>query len=419
MILSTMNTKVARLGVVAILGACVATTTGCNAFRGHGKYTQEHINKSRERLDQMKSATQYDMAFQTYRAGDLEKAQRLVDVTLAMSPTVVKAHVLRGRIMIERGLLEDALASLKRAEALEPTNVDANYYQAIAYERVLKREDALAYFMKAAELDPSNPQYVVAASEMMIDLGRTQEAEAYLTRQTERFEHNAGVRQTLGHLAMMRDDATTAAVMFNEARLLAPDDSAILEDLTRAQLATGSYGEAEMNVARLLRDPENAGRRDLLHVQARCLTELNRMVEARDVLVQLTSGLEGAADTEAWVGLGNVAYVLKDLNRVRISSSRVIALAPDRPEGYMLKALWHRRMGDTDRALLEVERTLQRNPSFASALTLKGIMLADRGQYEEARIALGSALRADPTNSDVAVLLGSVEQAEMVSAGEL
>lgn len=419
MILSTMNTKVARLGVVAILGACVATTTGCNAFRGHGKYTQEHINKSRERLDQMKSATQYDMAFQTYRAGDLEKAQRLVDVTLAMSPTVVKAHVLRGRIMIERGLLEDALASLKRAEALEPTNVDANYYQAIAYERVLKREDALAYFMKAAELDPSNPQYVVAASEMMIDLGRTQEAEAYLTRQTERFEHNAGVRQTLGHLAMMRDDATTAAVMFNEARLLAPDDSAILEDLTRAQLATGSYGEAEMNVARLLRDPENTGRRDLLHVQARCLTELNRMVEARDVLVQLTSGLEGAADTEAWVGLGNVAYVLKDLNRVRISSSRVIALAPDRPEGYMLKALWHRRMGDTDRALLEVERTLQRNPSFASALTLKGIMLADRGQYEEARIALGSALRADPTNSDVAVLLGSVEQAEMVSAGEL
>lgn len=419
MMQSMMNTKVARLGVVAVLGACVATTTGCNAFRGHGKYTQEHINNSRERLDQMKSATQYDMAFQTYRAGDLEKAQRLIDVTLAMSPTVVKAHVLRGRIMIERGLLEDALASLKRAEALDPTNVDASYYQAIAYERVLKREDALAYFMKAAELDPSNPQFVVAASEMMIDLGRTEEAEAYLTRQTERFEHNAGVRQTLGHLAMMRDDPTTAAVMFNEARLLAPDDSAILEDLTRAQLATGTYGEAEMNVARLLRDPENAGRRDLLHVQARCLTELNRMVEARDVLVQLTSGLEGAADTEAWVGLGNVAYVLKDLNRVRTSSARVIALAPDRPDGYMLKALWHRRMGDTDRALLEVERTLQRSPSYASALTLKGIMLADLGQYEEARIALGSALRADPTNSDVAVLLGSVEQAEMVSAGEL
>lgn len=416
---NTMNSKMVRAGAAALLGACVATSTGCNAFRGHGKYTQEHINNSRERLDQMKSATQYDMAFQTFRAGDLEKAQRLVDATLAVSPTVVKAHVLRGRILIERGLIEDALASLQRAEALEPTNVEANYYQAIAYERVLKREDALTYFMKAAEYDPSNPQYVLAASEVLIDLGRTQEAEAYLERQTARFENNAGIRQTLGHLAMMRDDASTAAVMFNEARLLAPDDSAILEDLMRAQVAVGSYGEAEMNAARLLRDPANAGRRDLMQVQARCLTELNRMVEARDVLVVLTSGLEGAGDTEAWIGLGNVAYVLKDLNRVRAASTRVIALAPDRPDGYMLKALWHRRMGDTDRALLEVERTLQRSPAHASALTLKGIMLADRGQYEAARIALGSALRADPSNSDVAVLLGSVEQAEMVSAGEL
>ncbi|MBX3316346.1 MAG: tetratricopeptide repeat protein [Phycisphaeraceae bacterium] len=416
---NTLKSRFVRNAAMAMLGACVMTATGCNAFRGHGKYTQEHINKSRERLDQMKAATQFDMAMQTYRAGDLEKAQRLIDATLAMSPTVARAHVLRGRILIERGMIEEALISLKRGEALDPTNADASYFQAIAYERVLKREDALSYFMKSAELDPTNPQHVVAAAEMMIDLGRTQEAEAYLTRQTERFEHNAGVRQTLGHLAMMRDDPKTASIMFNEARLLAPDDSAILEDLTRAQLAIGSFGEAEMNVSRLLRDPQNASRRDLLHVRARCLTELNRMVEARDVLVQLTSGLEGAADTEAWVGLGNVAFVLKDLNRVRTASARVIALAPDRPDGYMLKALWHRRMGDADRALLEVERTLQRSPSHASALTLKGIMLADRGQYEDARIALGAALRADPANSDVAVLLGSVEQAEMASAGEL
>ncbi|MBX3362909.1 MAG: tetratricopeptide repeat protein [Phycisphaeraceae bacterium] len=416
---NTLKSKFVRNAAMAMLGACVMTATGCNAFRGHGKYTQEQINKSRERLDQMKAATQFDMAMQTYRAGDLEKAQRLIDATLAMSPTVARAHVLRGRILIERGMIEEALISLKRGEALDPTNADASYFQAIAYERVLKREEALSYFMQSAELDPTNAQHVVAAAEMMIDLGRTQEAESYLTRQTERFEHNAGVRQTLGHLAMMRDDAKTASIMFNEARLLAPDDSAILEDLTRAQLAIGSFGEAEMNVSRLLRDPQNASRRDLLHVRARCLTELNRMVEARDVLVQLTSGLEGAADTEAWIGLGNVAYVLKDPNRVRTASARVIALAPDRPDGYMLKALWHRRMGDTDRALLEVERTLQRSPSHASALTLKGIMLADRGQYEDARIALGAALRADPANSDVAVLLGSVEQAEMASAGEL
>lgn len=413
------STRVCRLGAAALLVAAAATTTGCNAFRTHGKYTQEHIAKSRERLDQMKSATQFDMAQQAFLAGDLDKSQKLVEASLAMSPNVSKSHVLRGRIMIEKGLIEQALDSLARAEAIDPASVDAHYYQAVAFERVLKREEALAHYVKAAELDPSNAQYAVAATEMLIDLDRTSEAEKYLGQQAARFENNAGVRQTLGHLALMRDDAKTAVVMFNEARLLAPDDADILEDLTRAQFQVGAYAEAEANASRLLRDEANAGRRDLMHLRARCLADLDRVVEARDVLVTLTTGLEGAGDTEAWIGLGNVAYILKDLARVRAAASRVIALAPDRPDGYMLKALWHRRMGDTDKALLEIERTLDRSASHASALTLKGIILADRGQYEDARVALGAALRSDPANADVATLLGSVEQAEVAAAGEL
>ena len=414
-----MKTHALRLGAAAILAAAAATSTGCNAFRTHGKYTQEHITKSRERLDQMKSATQYDMAQQAFLAGDLDKSQKLVDASLAVSPAVARSHVLRGRIMIEKGLIEQALQSLARAEAIDPGFVDAHYYQGIAFERVLKREDALAHYVKAAELDPSNAQYAVAATEVLIDLDRTADAEKFLSQQSERFQNNAGIRQTLGHLALMRDDPKTAVVMFNDARLLAPDDADILEDLTRAQFQTGAFAEADANASRLLNDPANAGRRDLLHLRARCLADLNRVVEARDILITLTSGLEGAGDTEAWIGLGNVAYVLKDLARVRAAATRVIALAPDRADGYMLKALWHRRMGDTDKALLEIERTLERSPSHASALTLKGIILADRGQYEAARVALGAALRSDPANADVATLLGSVEQAEVAVAGEL
>jgi len=414
-----MKSNALRIGAAAIILAAAATSTGCNSFRTHGKYTQEHITKSRERLDQMKSATQFDMAQQAFLAGDLDKAQKLVDSSLAVSPTVARSHVLRGRIMIEKGLIEQALQSLARAEAIDPNSVEAHYYQAIAFERVLKREEALSHYVKASELDPSNAQYAVAATEVLIDLDRTADAEKFLSAQAERFQNNAGVRQTLGHLAMMRSDAKTAVAMFNEARLLAPDDADILEDLTRAQFQVGALAEADANASRLLRDPANAGRRDLMHLRARCLAELNRVVEARDILINLTSGLEGAGDTEAWIGLGNVAYILKDLARVRAAATRVIALAPERPDGYMLKALWHRRMGDTDKALLEIERTLERGPSHASALTLKGIILADRGQYEDARVALGAALRSDPANADVATLLGSVEQAEVAAAGEL
>lgn len=410
--------KTMRVGALALLAATMATSTGCNAFRSQGKYTREGTSKARQRLDEMKSATQYDMARQAYLAGDLVKARNLVDGSLALNPQIAKSHVLRGRIMLEMGMIDLALASLQRAEVIDPTNVEAAYFQGVSFERILQRAEALTHYQRAAELDPTNAQYVIAATEMIIDQGRTEDAERYLNAMSETFAHNAGVRQTLGHLALMRDDAQTAARLFNEARLLAPDDGAILEDLARAQYSIGNFAEAEMNVSRLLRDTTNSNRRDLLHMHARCLTELNRLIEARETLVTLTTGLEGAADTEAWIGLGNISYILKDMGRLRAASTRVIALAPDRPDGYMMKALWHRRMGDLDRALLEVDRTIHRNPQHATALTLKGIILADRGQFESSRIALGAALRADPTNASVLNLLDSIEQSEIAAAGE-
>lgn len=416
--ISKSHARTIRAGALALLAAAITTSTGCNAFRGHGKYTQEGASKARQRLDDMKSATSYDMARQAYLAGDLAKARNLVDGSIGLNPQVARSHVLRGRIMLEMGVIDQAIADFQRAEVIDPTNVEAAYFQAVCFERIVRREEALSHYLRAVDLDPTNAQYVIAATEMMIDLGQTDEAERFLNSKSDTFAHNAGVRQTLGHLALMRDDHATAVKVFNEARLLAPDDGAILEDLARAQYAVGNFGDAEMNVSRLLRDPANTNRRDLIHMRARCLTELNRLIEAREALVTLTTGLEGAADTEAWIGLGNVSYILKDMGRLRAASTRVIALAPDRPDGYMMKALWHRRMGDLDRALLEVDRTIHRNPQHATALTLKGIILADRGQFEASRVALGAALRADPMNASVANLLESVEQSEIAAAGE-
>ena len=65
-----------------------------------------------------------------------------------------------------------------------------------------------------------------------------------------------------------------------------------------------------------------------------------------------------AATLPPMIDLGNVSFVLRDLNRVRMAASRVNALAPTRYEGYVLRALWHRQQGDRSnhdmgRALLQ------------------------------------------------------------------
>lgn len=343
-----------------VLGAAVMAAAwlaaGCAS---HGKYTEQHISAAKEKMQAMKSATEWEMARQAFLAGDLEKAKKGVDRSIALNPNVAKSHVLRGRVMMEMGDLEAAANSLLTARTIDPGFVEGAYYLGICYERFTQKDKALEAYQAAAELDQAAPQYAIAAAEMMIDLDRVDEAQTYLETRRATFEHNAGVRQTLGHIALIKGDKQRAAVLFGEARLLAPDDQAILEDLARAQVDTGQFAEAENNLAKLLGAPEYKARRDLLLTRARCLVQVERPLEAREILLGLTGDQSGSADVESWIELGNVAYLLKDLQRVRQAATRAVAIAPNRPEGYVLRALYLRRTGDVAAARGNLDKAVQ------------------------------------------------------------
>lgn len=343
-----------------MLGAAVAAATWMAAGCGsHGKYTEQHISAAKEKMQAMKSATEWEMARQAFLAGDLEKAKKGVDRSIALNPNVAKSHVLRGRVMMEMGDLESAANSLLTARTIDPAHVDGAYYLGICYERFTQKDKALEAYKQAAELDQAAPQYAIAASEMMIDLGQVDEAQTYLETRRATFEHNAGVRQTLGHIAMIKGEKQRAVTLFGEARLLAPDDQAILEDLARSQVEVELFAEAENNLAKLLSAKEYKARRDLQLTRARCLVQVDRPMEAREILLTLTGDQAGSADIESWIELGNVAYLLKDLQRVRLAASRAVAIAPQRPEGYLLRALYQRRTGDFAGARGNLDKAVQ------------------------------------------------------------
>lgn len=376
----------------AVLVACLG---GC---QGHGKYTSEGLVNGQNKVAGLKAANEYQQGQQAFLAGDLEKAIKSVDRSIQINPSVPKSHVLRGRILLEQSDLEGAINSLQKAEALDPKNVDAQYYLGIVYERFTQPEQAKERYLKAAELEPSNPQYAVAAAEVMIDTGDLGGAETFLSSRGPAFEHNAGVRQTQGHISMMRGDAAKAAQLFNEARLLAPDDTMVLEDLVHAQIATGQFAEAEFNLGRLLKATGNKDRRDLKQMRARCLTNVDRPLEARDVLIDLTSGDAGQKDVESWIALGDVCYILHDMNRLRQAYGRVLALAPERSEGFTLKALYQRKQGDLAGALSSLDQAVQLSGDEIDPLMLKGLVLKDLGRTSEARSTFTQVLAKDPGN---------------------
>jgi len=401
------NSTICRTaGLAAAALAAAALTTGC----GQGRHSKAHANKAEAAHNTMKSATSWDMAGQRFRAGELDKALELVDQSIALNENVAKSHILRGRILMEQAAFDEAFVSFDRAKEIEPTNHEAYYFAGLCFERITKKQDALNNYVKANELDPSSAQYVVAAAEMMIDLGRVQEAIQFIDRQGEKFDHNAGVRQTLGHISMLQGEFEQAVEYFNEARVLAPEDTQVMEDLTRAQIATGRFAEAEYNLSQLQNVSGNQDRRDIKHMRSRCLIELDRLVEARQILINLTESEGGSRDAQAWTQLGHVAYKLKDGHRVKQSAARAIAIAPTKPEGYMLRALWQRQEGQLNEAL----KTLEQAVSFAGAddpspLIMHGVVAQELGKPGVAKTSFARAQAIDPSNRAIAQLMNKVD----------
>jgi Flp pilus assembly protein TadD len=399
---------------VPILLAAAGALAGCG---GHGKHTGKFLEERQEKMAQMRAATTYDLAQQAFFAGELEKSLRHLDDSIALSDGVAKSHVLRGRVLMEMGDLAGAIRSLEHAESLNPSNVDAQYFLALTHERASDKPRALARFMRAAELDPANPQYLVAAAETLVDLGRVAEARTLLESHLDSLGHAPGVVQTLGHVALIEGDAERATELFGEGRLLAPGDQGIIEDLARAQMLVGDFAQAEYNLATLLEKPGAASRRDLKHMRAQCLLKVGRPVEARAILLALTNDAAGQSDLRAWIELGNVAFELRDMNRVRQASQRVQALAPDRSEGHLLRALWQRHRGDLPAALQSANLAVERRGAEISPLLLRGLIQREMGDLSGARASFRLAQTDQPENAQIRTLLALVESEQLAAAG--
>lgn len=401
MTLSRRNRSVGAAGALA--AAALISLAGCTS--GHGKHTTEGVNLAQERMASIKAGTEWDRARQQYLSGDLNKALKTIDTSLSISDSIPKSHHLKGRILVELGRLEPAVDSFKRAIAIDPEFTEAHYYLGIVYERFRTYDDALAKYQHAADLDPSNAQYLLAASEMLIELGRNAEARDLLRSRASTFEHNAGVRQTLGHIALMEGDLSEAIELFNAARLLAPDDLSILEDLALAQISAGKFADAEYSLRRLTSDQEFENRRDLLQARARCLLVLDRPVEARRILLELVAEEAGHHDVKTWIALGEAAVILDDLPRLRLVGQRLVRIAAERPEGELFLAIEARRKGDLDQALRHVDKALAVAEEDPAPLLFRAVLLAQMGRTDEAAQVASRAAAIDPGNQQAQRLL--------------
>lgn len=394
-----------KRAAILTLAAGALAITGC---QGHGKYTTEALDNARERMSSIQAATRWDLAHQQYLAGDLKKALANVEQSIELHGSVAQSHTLHGRVLLELGQLEAAVKALDRAIEIDPSVAEPHYYRGIVFERFSEYVEAHESYETAAILEPADPQYAIAAAEMLIQLDLLDRAEATLKERAREYQHNAGVKQTLGHIALLRGDAAAAVSYFREARLLASDDLSIVEDLVNAQMLAGDWVEAEFNIRQLLQHEDHKNRRDILQMQARCLVGLGRPVDARSILLGLAQSPSGAADASVWIDLGKVALSLGDDRRVKVCAAKAIALAPTRHEGHMLSASLAMRESRLHDALAALDKAARFAVGDARPAMLRGVVLQQLGHHDAAAASFAEALRIDPKDPRAQRLLASM-----------
>jgi Flp pilus assembly protein TadD len=195
-----------------------------------------------------------------------------------------------------------------------------------------------------------------------------------LEAEPDLFAMHPGFRQELGYIQMLQGDVDEAEHTFYQASLMSPGDPVLLEDLCRAQLAAGSYAQAEATLRRLSETKEYQGRPELQRLHALCLLQLHRPVEARTILIRLTRAEGGSQDIESWVALIEVALMLSDDRLLRSSADHLLAAAPDRHEGFLALATWQWRTGDLEGALETVEQAIERAGEDPTPARLKDLL---------------------------------------------
>jgi tetratricopeptide (TPR) repeat protein len=382
----------------------ITSATGC----AESKYGEQMRVEANDRMGLVNAQIAYDQAERAFETGQFDKAMRQIDGAIGRYPDAADYHVLRGRIFLETHRLEPAIEAFLTAIEKDESSATAHYFAALVFERWSDDEEAYEHFRQAFENDATNAQYLLAAAESLVIMGEFDSARHMVEEKIAYFEYNAALHQLLGQIALLEGRPAAAADFFQESRTLgAEDDLVLLEELAWAQYDAGRYSACRDTVIEL-QSLLTEERPDLMHLEARCLGLLGHTVEARNLFLELTR--VRPSDPEVWISLGLLARDLGDFRRVASCSVRVVALAPNRYEGYMLKGMNERHHGNLPEAIKLYRASSRLCEESALPHLLLGQCLRESGDFDGAFAAFARAQEIEPDNPATRSIMTTLTQ---------
>ena len=379
--------------------ACLIAAAACLMGTMSGCATQTHAEAKQAAYDRWADARAgilYSMAMQQFEVGDLDKAERSCLQGIAAKADKPDFYELMARVRIEKGDLERAYDRLSQAIQLDPKRYRSHYLLGVVRQRWQKYDDALASYEAAYQCKPDEVAPLLAVSEMLVKLGRSEEASARLRAKLVYFEHNAAIRVAIARIDMMHGRQAEAVSLFREATMLAPEDLSILEHLAFAEFTSAQYSEATYHIEKLLANGDYADRDDLRVLLGDCYLKSGKPQIAGEHYLKVTR--RDGNNVDAWIKLAQACSMVHDSRRLNDAADRILRMAPNRYEGHVLKGMAMQALDKPAQALVCFDRATTLAPGSALPHILKGMLLEKAGNVPAAAECYRTALRVDPND---------------------
>lgn len=382
----------------------------------------------------------------------IDKADTLVEDTLALSQDNADALALRGAIKLVRGDKPGALVAANRALAVEPANLDAvsllsgiyvaekNTAKAVAvledgiknnpqnhqlrvllagiYANAQQYAEAIATLQQLIELDVQNLQYRLQLARFYHANAQPQQAQQVLRDAVTAVPESSEAKLELANYLFAAENAEAAEQQLKTFILNEPDNYELKFGLADLYMRSKNTAAAS-DIYREVIDKDNTQKHGLIarNRLARILITGNKVSEAKKLLAEVL--ISNTQDIEALTMRGTIALADREYAAAIADFRSVLRNQPDAAKVLTLLARTHALNGETELAKEQYEKAIQAAPRETEARLELSQLLVTENNVTQAEQLITAAVKADPRDKKALEALFKLHIAKKNTDGAL
>jgi tetratricopeptide (TPR) repeat protein len=358
-----------------------------NPAEGHLYGIQVHLDL----MDLYQNLKQTDAARE-----QLDMARNQIGTLDEQGPDRLPFLRLRASIKMHLNDLDGAGSDLKEALAINPKDPNTLQLDGDLLMKLGRTEEAIAVYGRILSVDPKNRFALTSLGYASRTAGRDQDAEKYFRRLAEVDPTLYIPYAALGDMYTARRDFAKAESSYSKAYQLAPKNALVVAGGMNAAIEAHKMDLAGIWASRATKPMQDEPQ--LLREEERYLSFKGDYRQSATIGEKVLPMMPKDRDVVVYLG-----YDLLNLQRydelLKLTSqySDVLPKEPDLP---LLAGYVHKHNGQLEEARADFTKALERDPEVVTAYVNRGYVLHDLRQSGPAAADFEAALKRDPKNGE-------------------